>query len=188
MTSTRHSHFMEGDRDHPHAWESEVSRCEQRKLAITVACLPRIRYRSAFEVGRSVGTLTELLAVRCDRLLSSDITPSSPHRADARFRPPGAALIGHRSISDQWPSGLFDLVVLNEVASRLDEKDLSAVMARVLDSTRLGAHILGVHSRGLTDYPLYADRGHRIMADRHGLVSVVHHVEEQFVLDIWERW
>ena len=77
MTSTSRSYFEQMYRDHPDPWEFESSLYEQRKYAVTVASLPRSRYRSAYEPGCSIGVLTELLATRCDRLLSSDIIPSA---------------------------------------------------------------------------------------------------------------
>jgi hypothetical protein len=188
MTSTSHSYFEQLDGDGLYAWDPEGSRYEQRRLSVTSACLPRMRYRSAFEAGCSIGALTELLAVRCDRLISSDLVPSGHQEADSRLRLHDDAIPAVRSIVDQWPAGQFDLVVLNEVALRFDEKDLGAVAACVLDTTGSGAHILGVHSRGLTNVRLDPDRSHEIIANTPGLSSVVHHVEERFVLDIWQRW
>ena len=60
-------------------------------------------------------------------------------------------------------------------------------MARVMDSTVPGAHVVGVHWLGETDYPLSGERTHQIIAEIPGLVTVVHHREEEFVLDVWER-
>ena len=45
---------------------------ERRKRALTLAALPQERYRSALEVGCSIGTLTADLAPRCDNLLAVD--------------------------------------------------------------------------------------------------------------------
>ena len=86
MTSTDRSYFEEMYRDQADPWDFEDSPYEQRKYAVTVASLPRSRYRSAFEPGCSVGVLSEQLAARCDRLLSSDIIPSALRRAEARLR------------------------------------------------------------------------------------------------------
>ena len=78
-------------------------------------------------------------------------------------------------------------MVLSEIAYYFDVTDLGCVMACVMDSTELGAHVVGVHWRGETNYPLTGERSHRIIAETPGLVTVVHHIEEEFVLDIWER-
>jgi Nodulation protein S (NodS) len=187
VTSTKRSYFEEMYRGQADPWDFEKSLYEQRKYAVTVASLPRSRYRSAFEPGCSVGVLTEQLAPRCDRLLSSDIIPSALRRAEGRLRSWSNVCFEGRSIPDQWPPGPFDLVVLSEIAYYFDRTDLGAVMDRVIDSTVPRAHIVGVHWLGETDYPLSGELTHRIIAEIPGLVTVVHHREEEFVLDVWER-
>ena len=93
MTSTSRSYFEQMYRNHADPWGFESSLYEQRKYAVTVASLPRSRYCSAYEPGCSVGVLTELLATRCDRLLSSDIIPSAlqTRRGPAPKEPPRLA-------------------------------------------------------------------------------------------------
>jgi hypothetical protein len=168
-------------------WCCHDSAYEVRKSAVTVACLPRMRYCSAFEAGGSVGILTELLAVRCDRLVSSDITPPAPYAAGALVGIDGDAVREDCAIRQQWPSGQFDLVVFNEFAFRLDERALGRVAACVSESTELAAHVVGVHSRSEANGPVSAERSHEIIAATPGLITVVHHIDEEFVLDIWER-
>jgi len=185
--STSRSYFERMYRDSVDPWEFESSAYERRKYAITIACLPRPRYRSAYEPGCSVGVLTEMLAMRCDRLLSTDIIPSPLRRAEVRLQAQRHVWIEKRSIPDQWPSGPFDLVVLSEVAYYFDVRDLGDVMVCVLDTTTPGSHIMGVHWRGQTDYPLTGEQSHEIISDTPGLVTIVHHDEEAFVLDVWER-
>jgi hypothetical protein len=48
---------------------------EERKYSLSLAMLPRRRYGDAFEPGCSIGVLTAMLASRCDRLLSCDVSP-----------------------------------------------------------------------------------------------------------------
>ncbi len=187
MTSTPRAYFEEIYRKGVDPWEFESSPYEQRKYGVTIASLPRARYRSAYEPGCSVGVLSELLAARCDQLLSTDIVHCALDRAQVRLGPASHVRVQERSIPDQWPVGLFDLVVLSEIAYYFDVTDLTCVMARVMESTILGAHIVGVHWRGETNYPLTAERTHRIIGRTFGLKNVVHHIEEEFLLDIWEK-
>jgi hypothetical protein len=172
---------------HPDPWESEWSAVEKRKLALTMACLPRIRYNSGFEAARSVGVLTELLAVRCDRLISSDLTPNSGPAVQTRSECHGASPFEVRPIREQWPSGQFDLVVFNEIAVLFGEKDIGRIMACVFGSTRVGANVVGVHRRDLVNHPLSAERSHQIIGESEDLVKVAHRCEEHLLLDIWER-
>jgi hypothetical protein len=101
MTSTSRAYFEQMYSGNVDPWEFESSGYEQRKYAVTVACLPRVRYRSAYEPGCSVGVLTELLASRCDRLLCSDIIPTALQRAEARLRRRPHVSFEERSIPDQ---------------------------------------------------------------------------------------
>ncbi len=188
MKLPNRSYFEQIDRDCAEPWEHVSALYEQRKDAVTVASLPRSRYRSAYEPGCSVGLLTELLALRCDRLLSSDIVPSTLEAVEARLGSMPHVGSEERSIPAQWPSGQFDLVVLSEIAYSFDVTDLHCVMGCVMSCTVRGAHVVGVHWRGETGHLLSGDRSHQIIAETPGLVPVVHHSEEEFVLDIWERW
>ena len=65
------------DEDSSDPWNLRSAWYERRKYAITVAALPRERYRSGLEPGCSIGELTRLLAVRCDRLLAFDFAESA---------------------------------------------------------------------------------------------------------------
>ena len=187
MTVSDRSYSERIDEVHTDPWESEDRAFEVRKLALTMACLPRIRYCSGFEAARSVGVLTELLAVRCNRLTSSDISPYSGHATQTRSGYDGASLIEEQSIREQWPSGEFDLVFFNEIAVLFREKEIGPLMACVLASTRQGAHVVGVHRRGLANHPLSAERTHQMIGESEHLVTVAHHSEEDVLLDIWER-
>jgi protein-L-isoaspartate O-methyltransferase len=107
---------------------------EQRKYALTLAALPRERYRRAFEPGCSFGVLSELLAVRCDALIASDLVASVSARAAQRLRHFDHVRVDTGAIPDVWPEGHFDLIVLSEVAyylslSRSHPRDRGRVAA-----------------------------------------------------------
>jgi hypothetical protein len=168
-------------------WNFSTSTYEERKYALTVASLPRARYSNAFEPGCSVGVLTEMLALRCERLLATDMMPSPLDRAAFRVRAQRHVRFELRTIPFEWPKDLFDLVVLSELAYYFDVERLTRVMELVIATTVPGAHVLGVHWRGETNYPLTGDVAHTIMGQTRDLRPVVHHVEGDFVLDVWER-
>lgn len=54
-------------------WKLREGWYERRKRALTLAMLPRPRYRNAFEPGCANGELTLELARRCDALLAADL-------------------------------------------------------------------------------------------------------------------
>lgn len=186
MTSTKRSYFEDMYEGAADPWGFESSPYERRKYTLTEACLPRPRYRSAFEPGCSIGVLSELLARRCEQLLATDIIPAALARATVRLADQPHVAVENRAIPADWPSGPFDLVVLSEVAYYFDITDLQAIMERVLESATTRAHVIAVHWRGTTDYPLSGDQAHSIIGATAGLEALVHHVENEFLLDVWE--
>jgi cyclopropane fatty-acyl-phospholipid synthase-like methyltransferase len=187
MTSTERTYFDQMYDGDPDPWGFETSAYEQRKYALTMASLPRPHYGSVFEPGCSIGVLTEMLATRCDRLLATDLVPAALTRARDRCAALRHVTVERRAIPEEWPEGRFDLVVLSEIAYYFDPSDLARVMALVMNSTKQDAQVLGVHWRGETDYPLRGDEVHEILRATPELTQVVHHVEDDFVLDVWER-
>ena len=71
----------------PDPWSLRTRWYEARKYAISIAMLPRQRYRDAFEPGCSVGVLTGMLAPRCDRLLSCDMATGRGQGRGRAHRP-----------------------------------------------------------------------------------------------------
>jgi hypothetical protein len=187
MTSTKRRYFDEMYDGASDPWDFESSPYEQRKYALTDACLPNLRYQSAFEPGCSIGVLSEILAGRCDHLLATDIIPAALERATARLANHPHVVVEERAIPENWPSGCFDLVVLSEIAYYFDVPDLRRIMSLLLESTSPGAHVVGVHWRGRTDYPLNGDEAHEIIDSTAGVRPVAHYMEAEFLLDVWER-
>jgi SAM-dependent methyltransferase len=187
MTSTKRTYFdkmYEGATD---PWDFESSEYEHRKYAVTMASLPKSRHRSAFEPGCSIGVLTQMLATRCDRLLATDVVPTALDRARQRLDGLPHVVVEQGAIPEDWPQETFDLIVLSEIAYYFDATALASIVSLVAKSTEVGGHLVGVHWRGATDYPLSGDRAHEILAATPQFAPVVHHVETDFVLGIWER-
>ena len=168
-------------------WKFETSPYERRKYEATLAALPRERYVSAFEPGCSIGVLSSMLAPRCQRLLATDIVPRVLIQASDRLREHRHVRIEERAIPEGWPTDTFDLIVLSEIAYYFDEATLHDIMRLVVESTLVGAHVMGVHWRGQTDYPLSGDRAHELIGRTQHLSPLVHLTGDQFVLDVWER-
>ena len=185
LASTYFERIYDGD---PDPWGFESRWYERRKYALTLAALPRARYASAFEPGCSHGVLTELLAPRCDRLIAAELVPEVAARARDRLR-----TAGHRhvqvldlAIPDDWPGGTFDLAVLSEVLYYLTADGLAETLARLDACLVSAAHVVAVHWRGETDYPLTGDEVHAAL-DRHpGWRPVASHREDELALDVYE--
>ena len=187
MSGTDRDYFEKqyaGDSD---PWGFASSPYEQRKYGVTLASLPERRYRSAFEPGCSIGVLSQRLAARCDRLLATDIVPEAVAAAAHRCRFAPQVRCEVRAVPEEWPAGPFDLVVLSEIAYYFDRPTLSDLMDRLLDTTSPGATLVGGHWRGPTDYPLTGDEANEALGSDPALTARVHHVEDEFVLDVWQR-
>jgi hypothetical protein len=187
MASFDRSYFDAMYSDDPDPWGFESRWYERRKYALTVAALPLPFYHSGFEPGCSVGVLTSLLAPRCDSLLATEIVPTAMARAVARLSGADHVTFQQSAIPEAWPSGSFDLVVLSEIAYYFDTEALADIAVLVAGSTVPGGTVVAVHWRGATNYPLTGDDAHRVLANSPDLESVAHHLEQDFVLDVWRR-
>ncbi|WP_432544195.1 PIG-L family deacetylase [Kineococcus sp. SYSU DK002] len=168
-------------------WGFEDRWYEQRKRALTLAVLPRPRFRAALEIGCSAGVTTVELAPRCGELLAVDISASALGRARERV---AAAGLGHvrtrvARVPQEFPGGRFDLIVLSEVAYYCDRADLDVLVARLREHLTDDGVLVACHWRHLVaEYPLTGDEVHRALRAAPGLEVLAHHEEEDFLLDV----
>jgi cyclopropane fatty-acyl-phospholipid synthase-like methyltransferase len=169
-------------------WGFETRWYEQRKYALTMAMLPATRYSDAFEPGCSIGVLTQLLAGRCDRLLSCDLAEAAVHEARRRLSGQPQVRVEHRAIPARWPAGSFDLIVFSEFLYYFSDHDLRRVVELGETSLRQGGTLLAVHWRHpVAEYPQDADTVHRVLGERPGLASIASHREPDFLAEILIR-
>lgn len=175
--------LYEGDED---PWRAGTSWYERRKRSVLLASLPRGRYRSAWEPGCSLGHLSAELARRCERLLVSDVSPRAVAATRARV------IVDHVTIElaqtpDQPPDiavASCDLVVLSELLYYLPDQARAETIALAHRLLEPGGHLVVAHWRG---HPADAHcSGEQANAEvvAAGGKQLVHHLDEQFVLDI----
>ena len=104
----------------PDPWEFETSEYEASKYAATVAALPKQRYRSAFEIGGSIGVLTAKLAERCDSLLSVDVSELAQNQAIQRCQALPQVRFQLMGVPEAYPDEMFDLTLVSEVGYARD--------------------------------------------------------------------
>lgn len=175
-------------------WDFKTSWYEARKRALTLAALPRERYRSAFEPGCALGLLTVELAKRCDRLVSTDpitaMVDQARRRVDQQAGSADQVTIGRAAVPDDWPvppDHGFDLIVLSEVAYYLDRDGLGDLAGSVADTTASGGDVVAVHWTGETDYPSTADAAHAALGAWPALEPWAAYRQPEFRLDVWRR-
>jgi SAM-dependent methyltransferase len=162
---------------------------ERRKYALTMAALPRERYRRGFEVGCSIGVLTALLAERCEALLACDVAPAAVAATKERLAASEDVDVDvvQLAVPGAWPRGSFDLVVLSEVGYYLSPDDLELLVSRCVDCLEPGGTLVAVHWRHpVADYPLRGDDVHAAIGRRRELHRLARHEEADLLLEVFE--
>lgn len=150
----RLDYFVEQYRTDPDPWGFDSEWYEERKYDLTVAILPRPRYRRAMEPGCSNGALTQRLAARCDAVVAFDVIPDAVVRACCRLANHENVEVTMGTFPTDWPQGTGDLIVLSEVAYYLTAPGRSMTSAAMADWLEPGGHLVAVHYTGDTDYPM----------------------------------
>lgn len=170
-------------------WSFRTRWYEARKRAVTLACLPRARYRRGFEPGCSIGELTAALAPRCERLLACDFMPAAVEQAARRLAGSPHVAIERRALPEGWPEGRFDLIVASEIGYFLGAADLDRLASRALEALEPDGTLLACHWRHpIEGCELSGDAVHALLgrhAQAAGLARLVRHEEDDFVLECW---
>jgi len=158
---------------------------EQRKRDVTLAALTRPRYRRAFEPGCSIGVLTAALADRCDEVVAADVDERAVTTARGSLAMLGNVRVERLSLPQEWPDGMFDLVVISEVAYYLGPAELDQLLDCAVGSLAPRGTLLACHWRHpVPDYPATGDEVHHRLLARPELDQAVSHLEEDFRLDL----
>jgi trans-aconitate methyltransferase len=172
----------------PDPWQVESSWYERRKLAVLLACLPRERYETCWEPGCGIGVATAALAARVGSLVASDGSATAVRLARERTRDVPTVQVVASSLPDVPVSGPVELVVAAEFLYYLD--DLTGALDALWSACAPGAHLLVVH---WAHHPHDAFRSgpetnETVLADAHrrGGAHLVHHRDQDFVLDVLE--
>ncbi|MEP6842713.1 MAG: class I SAM-dependent methyltransferase, partial [Pseudolysinimonas sp.] len=178
-------YFEELHRRRDDPWRFLTRWYEERKRAIVLSGLLERRYGSALEVGCSIGVLTSGLADRCDELLAVDISAAAVHSAQQRV---GArARVEQVDVSEQFPSGPFDLIVLSEVGYYFSAARLDAVLVAARGALNPNGELVACHWRHpVENYPLLGDEVHRRIGML-GLPRLVRHEEDDFLFEVFSN-
>jgi SAM-dependent methyltransferase len=184
------SYFDDLYRANPDPWQFETSEYEAAKYAATIAALPRSDYRSALEIGGSIGVLTEKLASSCKALLSIDVSALAQARAIERCQALPQVDFQIMRIPEAFPDQTFDLILISEVGYYWNWSDLRRSQQGLLDRLEVGGHLLLVHwTLYAKDYPLSGDAVHDAFIELSP--TLLRHLsgrrEPQYRLDLFER-
>ena len=176
----------------PDPWKFQTSEYEAQKYAATLAALSKHQYRSALEIGTSIGVLTEMLAKRCTSLLSIDVCKIAQQQAIARCQSLSNVRFQLMGVPDAYPNEQFDLTVLSEVGYYWCREDLEKAQQLMLQHLEPGGHLLLVHWTPYDDdyhNPLSGDEVHESFLALP--TSQIKHLKgdraEKYRLDLFER-
>ena len=169
-------------------WEFETSEYEAQKYRQTLAALPRQDYKTALEVGCSIGVLTAQLSTRSGSLLGVDVSENALDMARERCASLPNVRFARMQVPDQEPDGRFDLIVVSEVAYYWQREDLDRAIAMLASHQAPGSHLVLVHhTKPVPDYPLTGDQVHDVWLDRPEWRVIDQQRHEGYRLDLLER-
>jgi SAM-dependent methyltransferase len=169
-------------------WQFKSRWYEERKRALTLACLPARRYASGYEPGCANGELSAALASRCDRLLVTDGSQNAVDLATARLAGLPHVEVRQAWVPEQWPLRMFDLIVLSEFGFYMDGPQLDAVAAATLASLGPAGTVLACHWRRPVEASMLdGDQVHRLLAERLALPVLCQVLEPDLRIDVWCR-
>ncbi len=188
MTRVPVSDFETRYRADPDPWRFAEREYEQRRYEITVASLPRRRYRRAFEPGCATGELTRRLAQRCGGVVAWDGSPTVVGHARQRCSELTNVEWGVGAVPEDWPPGDFDLVVLSEIGYYFDRPELTRFATLARDALESGGTLVGVHWLGSSeDHVLHGDDVHQVLLGLEGIAHGGAYRDDGFRLDWWDR-
>ena len=135
----------------PDPWQFATSAYERAKYAATLDALPPGRFGRAFEAGCSIGVLTRQLACRSDELIAADVAEAALDQARARCADQTWVTLQRMTLPQEWPEGMFDLMLFSEVLYYLGLDGIIEAAGRTLGGLNQGGTIVLVNWHGDTD-------------------------------------
>ena len=171
-------------------WNFQRSEYEQEKYAATLESLPKNHYESAWEIGCSIGVLTEKLAARCAKLLAVDVADAALEQAARRVRDMPHVAVKKMKFPDDLPNEKFDLILISEVAYYLSASDWLAAQRKIVERLSENGSVVLVHwTPEVHDYPQTGDDVHQSFIDN--TTNVLRRISEKradkYRLDAFEK-
>ncbi|MGI4727010.1 MAG: SAM-dependent methyltransferase [Janthinobacterium lividum] len=173
-------------------WDFENSTYEKQKYEATLTALPHLIYKNVFEIGCSIGVLSEKLALRSKKLLSVDVADLALAKATQRLKKFPQVKVEKLSVPQQFPKESFDLILLSEVGYYLSKNDLQKLAFLMINHLETGGQLLLVHwTPFVPDYPQTGDEVHdyfmNLCQQKQHLQHLFYQREEKFRLDLFEK-
>ncbi len=203
--------------DNTDPWQYQTRWYEKRKRDICLAILPQSQYNNAIELGCGNGVLSELLAQRCQALVSIDGNQRAVQLAKERLAELShvkviqgvvpnrllnlkEAIIEVSPLSNDTPTiePAFDLIVISEILYYLSPNDIDTVIAWTQQNLAIGGTLLCCHWRYAIDgFTMTGETVHQRLHHAFNFANNEKHqvafnhqsqvIDNDFLLDIWQR-
>lgn len=207
------SYFDALYQDNTDPWQYQTRWYEGRKRDMCLAVLPQAEYSRAIELGCGNGVFSELLAQRCQSLLSIDGNKQAVQLAKQRLaQSPHAQVLqgvipevlftidnklnSHKPLATKPP---YDLIIISEILYYLAADDIDTVIAWIEQNLATGGTLLCCHWRyDIEGFQMNGEKVHQRLyqafnqikqANTHAL-TFTHQskvVDSDFLLDIWQK-
>lgn len=171
-------------------WNFETSEYEAEKYAETIKALLRENYKNAFEIGCSIGVLTEKLAAKCEKILAIDVSEKALEKAKTRCKNLPHITFKKMNFPQEFPEEIFNLILISEVGYYLAPEDWEAATEKIFAHLDDKAQVALVHwLPKVHDYPQTGDEVHdifeRFASSR--MRSIYKMRSENYRIDVWEK-
>lgn len=170
-------------------WNFETSPYEAEKYQATIAALSHETYNKGWEVGCSIGVLTEKLANKCNQLLATDVSSKALQKAAERNEKHPNITFQLMSFPNEWPAHKLDLIIISEVAYYLSRDAWTEAASKVVKALNQGGHVVLVHwLPEVPDYPQTGDEVHEIFEEivKNEMINIHSSREKNYRIDVWE--
>jgi SAM-dependent methyltransferase len=172
----------------PDPWGYLASEYERAKYATTLAACGPGRFACALELGGSIGVFSAMLAPRCERLVTVDVSPTAVAAARSRLagHPAVDQIVG--AIPAAVPRLQFDLVVASEILYYLSDEELAGMLSLLQGCMVAGARLVAVHWRPPgPERPRDAEQAHAALASVPWLKRVGRGGTDDYLLEVFCR-
>ena len=203
--------------DNTDPWQYQTRWYEKRKRDMCLAILPQSQYDNAIELGCGNGVFSELLAQRCQALVSIDGNHQAVQLAKERLTElphvkvvqgviPNRLLTLKDAVIEAYPllnetstmQAPFDLIVISEILYYLSSNDIDMVIAWTQQNLAMGGTLLCCHWRyAIEGFAMTGETVHQSLrlafnTENNGKhqVAFTHQsqmIDSDFLLDVWQR-
>ena len=171
-------------------WDFATSVYEAEKYAATLESLPREHYENAFEIGCSIGVLTEKLAEKCGKILAVDVSEKALAQSRERCRNLPQVAFQKMIVPEEFADETFDLILISEVGYYLAPGDWQTAMEKSFAHLAEKGQIALVHwLPPVHDYPQTGDEVHDSFAEFASgkMRKINENRNEKYRIDVWEK-